>query len=236
MAQNLLTFFQKTAFDSGELCFCVGFPKMEISQPSLYIPRRRLLGLIFCTGTGLLLGAGKSDAMWSVADVLRSISNSDEPPVNTQIPPALRGVLGANAAAYSKFLARLNLKKMSVRQIIDSHAKARGNVHNTLPPRQLWGNIRNTLLALDKVAIRLGEPVGEVLSVYRSPAYNALCPGARSHSYHLRNNAIDVRFNSSPKKVAAAARDLRKQGKFQGGVGRYPGFTHIDTRGTNVDW
>lgn len=237
MAQNLLSFFQKTAFAPRDLCFCVAFPKMEIPQTSLHhVPRRRLLGLIFCTGTGLLLGSGKADAMWSVMDVLRGISSPVDRPVDSSIPPALRGVLGPQSAAYSKFLARLNLRRISVRQIIDSHAKARGNVHNTLPPRQLWGNIRHTLLVLDKVAIRLGEPVGEILSVYRSPAYNALCPGARSNSYHLRNNAIDVRFNSSPKKVAAAARDLRKQGKFEGGVGRYSGFTHIDTRGTNVDW
>jgi hypothetical protein len=29
---------------------------------------------------------------------------------------------------------------------------------------------------------------------------------------------------------------MRKEGVFKGGVGRYPGFTHIDTRGSNADW
>jgi hypothetical protein len=29
---------------------------------------------------------------------------------------------------------------------------------------------------------------------------------------------------------------VRSKGAFQGGIGRYPDFTHIDTRGYNVDW
>lgn len=208
------------------------FLKMESNQ--IHIPRRRLLGVIFCAGAGMLVGASKADAMWSVWDVLKG--ETGETPDKSEIPPSLRGVLGSNAEAYRKFLSRIGLRKISVQQIMDSHAKARRGVHNTLPPKQLWGNIRSTLIALDKVSVRLGEPVGEVLSVYRSPAYNAMCPGAKSHSYHLRNNAIDVRYNSSPRKVAALARDMRKAGLFKGGVGRYPGFTHIDTRGSNADW
>jgi len=201
-------------------------------KTGIHIPRRRLLGLVFCTGTGLLMGAGKADAMWNILDVFRG----EEPGGNSDIPPSLRGVIGPGGEAYRNFLSRIGLRKISVQDIMDTHAKAHGRVHNTLPPRQLWGNIRSTLMALDKVAVRLGEPVGEVISVYRSPAYNATCPGAKSHSYHMRNNAIDVRFNCSPRKVSATARDMRKQGLFKGGVGRYPGFTHLDTRGTNADW
>lgn len=205
-----------------------------MEQTQIHIPRRRLMGLIFCAGAGMLLGASKSDAMWSVLDVLNG--ENGETPDRSPIPPSLRGVLGHNGEVYKKFLSRIGLRKMSLQDIIDSHAKAHGHIHNTLPPRQMWGNIRTTLQALDKVAARLGEPVGEVLSVYRCPAYNATCPGAKSHSYHMRNNAIDVRFSSSPRKVAAMARDMRKAGLFKGGVGRYPGFTHIDTRGLNADW
>ncbi len=192
------------------------------------------MGLIFCAGAGLLAGASKADAMWSVLDVLKG--EAGETPDVSSTPPSLRGVIGYNGEAYRKFLSRIGLRKISIQQILDSHAKARRGVHNTLPPRQLWGNIRSTLIALDKVSGRLGEPVGEVLSVYRCPAYNAMCPGAKSHSYHMRNNAVDVRYNSSPRKVAATARDLRKSGVFKGGVGRYPGFTHMDTRGSNADW
>jgi hypothetical protein len=236
MARSLLRPTEKS-LSLDAICAFVSLRRMtEPTDSPILLPRRRLLGLVFTTGTGLLLGLGKADAMWNVMDVVRSVSGGDNPAPANEIPPALRGVLGSSSTAYAKFLSRLNLRRISVRQIIDSHAKARGNVHNTLPPRQLWGNIRSTLLVLDKVAARLGEPVGEVLSVYRSPAYNALCGGAKSNSYHVRNNAIDVRFNSSARKVAAAARDLRREGKFSGGVGRYPGFTHLDTRGSNADW
>ena len=194
------------------------------------------MGLIFCAGTGLLLGAGKAGAMWNIREVLENYSPSPSKLSWNEIPPSLRGVLGGDAGAYARFLNRIGLKQISVQGIMDSHAKAHGHIHNTLPPRQMWGNIRKTLRALDTVATRLGEPVGEVISVYRSPAYNATCPGAKSHSYHMRNNAIDVRFNTSPRKVSALAREMRGAGLFQGGVGCYPGFTHIDTRGKNADW
>ncbi len=204
------------------------------SEQLILIPRRRLMGIILAAGAGLLAGASKADAMWSVMDVLNGAS--DNKPDLSSVPPSMRGVLGYQADAYRKFLSRIGLRRMSVQQIMDTHAKAHGKIHNTLPPRQLWGNIRSTLLAVDKVSVRLGEPVGEVLSVYRSPAYNATCRGAKSQSYHLRNNAIDMRFHSSPRKVARMARDMRKAGLFKGGIGQYPGFTHMDTRGTNADW
>ena len=200
---------------------------MERPSERTYIPRRRLLGLIFCAGTGLLLGASKASAMWSIQDVIDSYVPSAAKLSWGEVPPSLRGVIGADREAYARFLTRIGMKKISVQGILDSHAKAHGHVHN---------NIRNTLRALDTVADRLGEPVGEVVSVYRSPAYNATCPGAKSHSYHMRNNAIDVRFSTCPRKVSALAREMRAAGLFHGGVGCYPGFTHIDTRGQNADW
>lgn len=205
-------------------------------ETSIAIPRRRLMGLIFCAGTGLLLGAKKMDAMWNIMEVANAHSTQDDRKAWQDLPPSLRGVIGSNVEVYSRYLSRIGLRNISIRQIIDTHAKAHGNVHNTLPPRQLWGNIQKTLRALDKVSVGLGEPVSEVVSVYRSPAYNACCPGAKSHSYHLRNNAIDVRFNASPRKVAAVARGMREAGLFRGGIGRYSDFTHLDTRGTNADW
>lgn len=209
---------------------------MENEISHLCLSRRRLLGVIFGAGVGLLAGASKADAMWSVSDLLSSLAEGGVPKPDPNVPPALRGILGAQTDAYSRFLARLNLRSMSVRQIIDAHAKAHGRVHNTLPPRQYWPNIRNTLRVVDRVANRLGQPVHEVVSVYRNPAYNATCPGAKSNSYHMRNNAIDLRFKATPAQVARAARELRQGGLFQGGVGRYANFTHIDTRGFNADW
>ena len=120
--------------------------------------------------------------------------------------------------------------------MISTHPKSHGSNHNTLPPRFLWRNIRSTLKVVDSLAERLDLQVEEVVSAYRTRAYNARCPGARSSSYHLCNNAMDVVFKCPPGKVAAMARAMRATGLFKGGVGRYRGFTHIDTRGANADW
>lgn len=100
----------------------------------------------------------------------------------------------------------------------------------------MWPNIRSTLRVADSLADRLDLKMKDVISVYRSPAYNSRCPGAKSNSYHTRNNAMDIVFPCKPGKVAAMARAMRATGLFRGGVGRYGGFTHIDTRGANVDW
>jgi uncharacterized protein YcbK (DUF882 family) len=93
-----------------------------------------------------------------------------------------------------------------------------------------------TLKVVDRVSVQLGQPVREIVSAYRSPAYNARCAGASRGSWHQANVAVDVKFPVPPSTVAQTVRTLRSAGYFRGGVGRYSSFTHIDTRGQNVDW
>ena len=152
------------------------------------------------------------------------------------IPATWLPQLGSLLPSYADYLQRTNFRQMTVRQVIAPHAKSHGSIHNTLPPRFMWRNIRSTLKVVDSLADRLDMPVQEVVSVYRTPAYNARCPGAKSNSFHLCNNAMDLVFKCPPGKVAAMARAMRSAGLFKGGVGRYGSFTHIDTRGTNADW
>jgi uncharacterized protein YcbK (DUF882 family) len=52
----------------------------------------------------------------------------------------------------------------------------------------------------------------------------------------MRNVALDLQFDSRPSKVAKVARALREEGRFRGGIGLYPDFVHVDTRGTNATW
>lgn len=144
--------------------------------------------------------------------------------------------LGPTLPAYAQFVDKMNLRNISIHNVIRPHTNVRGNVQNSLPPKAMWGNIRSTLKVIDSLADRLDLQAKELISVYRSPAYNAKCPGAKTSSLHMRNNAIDVTFNCAPGKVAAMARAMRATGLFQGGVGRYSGFTHVDTRGKNADW
>lgn len=137
---------------------------------------------------------------------------------------------------YAAYLAKQRLRNISVKQVIDAHMKTRGTVRNTPPPRSMWKNIVPALRVADRIAAELRVPVVEVVSAYRSPSYNARCPGAKRESMHTRNLALDLKFATSPRNVAAMAERLRKKGYFKGGIGRYGSFTHIDTRGENVDW
>ena len=93
-----------------------------------------------------------------------------------------------------------------------------------------------TLRVIDRISSEMRTPVMEIVSAYRTPAYNARCGGAKSHSWHMANVAVDVRFDTSARKVTSATRSLRDRGLFKGGVGSYSSFTHVDTRGTNVNW
>jgi hypothetical protein len=183
------------------------------------LARRGFLGLLAGCAGGLWLAPRASAGIFDV-----------------ELPSGWRLSQGANLAAYCEYLRSLQLTRISVGQILESHAKCRGGVWNALPPQSMWRNIGPTLKAVDLVAAELGQPVREVVSVYRTPRYNSKCPGAACGSYHMRNNAIDVRFGAGPTTVAAAATRLRAIGRFHGGVGHYPSFTHIDTRGVNATW
>jgi len=138
--------------------------------------------------------------------------------------------------SYADYLAGLRLKYITPMQVIKAHAKRKGSLWNSLPPRSMWRDMGGSLKVTDKIAAQVGTPVKEVTSAYRSPAYNRRCPGAKSQSWHMKNFALDLKFATSTSRVAAAARYLRSKGVFKGGVGRYSSFTHIDTRGHNVDW
>lgn len=93
-----------------------------------------------------------------------------------------------------------------------------------------------TLRVADELAKRLDAPLVRINSAYRSPRYNARIGGAASHSQHLNNNALDLKFACGGSEAARLARRLRDEGAFVGGIGIYRNFVHLDTRGENVTW
>lgn len=202
-------------------------------QPSL-LTRRGALRLLALSGAGLMAGTGSSHAFFDFFSSFGAPSPKTLDELG--IPVAWRVSLGAHLPSYVEYLSKLRLKHIPIKQIIEPHTRVRGKVHNSLPPRAMWANIRATLRVADALSDRLDIPAKALVSVYRSPAYNARCAGAKSNSYHMRNNAIDIVFPCAPGKVAAMARAMRASGIFRGGVGRYGGFTHVDTRGANADW
>lgn len=207
--------------------------KSEQATPSV-LTRRGALRLLALSGVGLMAGTQSSNAFM---DFLSSF-DSASPTIlsDMKIPMDWRVLLGPQLASYAEYLRKARLRNVTIKQLIQPHTHVRGSVHNSLPPKAMWGNVRSTLKVVDSLADRLDLKIEEVVSVYRSPAYNSRCPGAKSNSYHMRNNAMDIVFPCAPGKVAAMARAMRATGLFRGGVGRYAGFTHVDTRGTNADW
>jgi uncharacterized protein YcbK (DUF882 family) len=137
---------------------------------------------------------------------------------------------------YANYIKGLKLRNITPRMVLEPHFKTRGRTRNSLPPRYMWKNIAPTLRVLDKMSSSMRRPISSLLSIYRSPSYNRAVRG-KSRSYHMQNIACDVQFKGvSPRTVAAVARKLRSQGVYNGGVGRYSSFTHVDTRGFKADW
>jgi Peptidase M15 len=142
----------------------------------------------------------------------------------------------ANEDEYRDFIASLGLRHITPEAVIRPHRNQRKGVANEIPPQKYWEKIRPTLEAAEAIQDELGVPLRLINSAYRSPEYNAACAGSASNSYHTKNMALDLVFACSPREAAQAAKKLRSQGCFKGGIGVYASFIHIDTRGKNVDW
>jgi hypothetical protein len=199
----------------------------DLQKPFVQLPlsRRSVLGTLGLAGLGLLAGAGSADASSAANRIDLSGLSADW--VRLQDPRTV--------VEYARFIHALRLRYISTEQVIASHAKSISSTWNTLPPKAWWNRMGYTLRVVDRVAQELRQPVTEVLSAYRSPSYNTKCRGARC-SWHQANMAVDVRFGTKASAVTATARSLRDRGLFKGGVGGYSNFTHIDTRGQNINW
>lgn len=129
-----------------------------------------------------------------------------------------------------KILDAAGVRYFSARElcIVGRTAKAGDRIVSLSAPRvRLFKNILETV----RVADWLREQVGplRVLSGYRDPAYNAAV-GGEDGSLHMAFNALDIQSNAvSPERLAALA--AKHPLARQMGIGLYPTFVHIDTRG-----
>lgn len=107
--------------------------------------------------------------------------------------------------------------------------------HNGEPPREIWVNVLPTMRLVDDLRRALGRPV-RVTSSYRNKPYNDAC-GSTDGSLHRVFNALDIQADgATPHEVWSILKAWRKAGRFEGGLGLYPSFVHVDTRGYNADW
>jgi len=138
--------------------------------------------------------------------------------------------------AYATYLESFAFRYITPREIILPHYRSRNGVNNVLPPQEMWDRLPPTLAVADEIRHRLGVKLLGITSAYRSPEYNAQCPGAASRSYHTRNMALDLIYDCPTQEVYDMAEQLRQEGFFKGGIGLYNSFVHIDTRGRNATW
>jgi hypothetical protein len=210
------------------------------------INRRRVIGGLGLAGLGLLVTSTSARAASSssvsapkvtVQTQARQSIRPESPRLDLSgVPEEWAEKQGSLLPEYSRYLTNLRLRSISPQQVIEAHAKSHGSIWNTLPPRAWWTRMGYTLRVTDRVALEMNVSEVEIISAYRAPAYNAHCEGAKSRSWHQANVAVDVKFPARASQVAAAARNLRSRGLFKGGVGGYWNFTHIDSRGENMDW
>ncbi len=198
------------------------------------------LGLLVGSATGHAVPAKKSGGVPPVVSVQTQTRAAAKPVAGrldlSGLPPEWVRSQGSQLSEYGRYLANLKLRSISPQQVIEAHAKNKGEIWNALPPRAWWTRMGYTLRVADRIALEMNVNEVEIISAYRAPAYNAHCEGARSGSWHQANVAVDVKFSGRASQMTATARNLRDRGLFKGGVGGYWNFTHIDTRGENMNW
>ncbi|MBC8126233.1 MAG: hypothetical protein H8M99_03665 [Gloeobacteraceae cyanobacterium ES-bin-144] len=209
--------------------------------------RRRVIGQLGLAGLGMMAsstianaatsGSGNSTPKVSVQTASRVPATSI---VQTATMPDLPEEWAVKNSAvlpqYLRYLDALKLQRICPKQVIEAHAKSKGSVWNSLPPKAWWNRMGYVLKIVDRVAREMNVSEVEIISAYRCPVYNAHCEGAKAGSWHQANVAADVKFPVRASQVTATTRNLRDLGLFKGGVGGYWNFTHIDARGANVNW
>lgn len=145
-----------------------------------------------------------------------------------------------------QFLDHLGLVHFKGKEFTPYWSRYRGKVQNSCPPEALWHKIIPTLVVLDAIREALNAPI-ELLSTYRSPAYNAAV-GGEAGSFHMRFMAVDFTADCGARELHRLAKSMRGRlfklpgnlGNFRyaGGIGLYVGsnFVHIDCRGTDANW
>ena len=149
------------------------------------------------------------------------------------------------AEQHEEFIDRLGLRHFNGAEFTPYWSRTRNGVKNSVPHESLWPNIIPTLIVLDELRETLGAVI-TLTSTYRSPAYNAAIKGEPG-SFHMKYRAIDFQCASgSPSQWAQRLKSFRGRSftlpgnggtfAFRGGVGLYPTFVHVDTRGTDANW
>jgi len=136
---------------------------------------------------------------------------------------------------FSAWFAKQGIRHFSDKEVLFRGARDAKLKLNTDPPRASWPAIIPTLRVLDLLRDSVGSPI-RLISIYRSPAYNSRI-GGEKNSFHTKFCAIDFQSDFVSSAVLhSALGKMRTKGVFKGGLGLYPKFVHVDTRGYNANW
>lgn len=147
-------------------------------------------------------------------------------------PPSAAKKLTGAKADFQRLLDEAGVRYFDADEVFFRGARDARLQLNTDPPRSLWPSLLAVTKVADEARHRIGRPL-RINSAYRNAAYNRAIGGA-SASIHMRGGALDL--SGSPVTMRRILRELRDEGLFKGGIGRYSTFTHVDVRGKNVDW
>lgn len=158
---------------------------------------------------------------------------SPAPPTSASTPKrkSEKKLTGAKAD-FQKLLDEAGIKYFTADEVFFRGARDAKLQLNSDPPRALWPSLLAVTKVADEARHRLGRPL-RINSAYRSPAYNRAISGAK-YSQHTQGGALDL--SGSPATLHRILKEMRAEGLFRGGIGRYKTFTHVDVRGKNADW
>lgn len=138
-------------------------------------------------------------------------------------------------AKFTKWFARHKFRNFSAQEFTSYFEVTRRGVTNSYPPEDSWGEIIHALRVVDELRDHFDKPI-VLLSSYRNSAYNKKCGGV-SNSQHRYFRALDIACAGvTPRELYTVLLKWRRAGRFTGGLGLYPTFVHIDTRGYNATW
>jgi hypothetical protein len=190
------------------------------------------LFVVFLTG---LREIGEQSHLPSSSDsILPTSPKSQAPPTTASTPKrkSEKKLTGAKAD-FQKLLDEAGIRYFTADEVFYRGARDAKLQLNTDPPRALWPSLLAVTRVADEARHRLGKPL-RINSAYRSPAYNRALPGSASNSIHMKGGALDL--SGSPATLHRILTEMRREGLFRGGIGRYKTFTHVDVRGKNADW
>ena len=154
--------------------------------------------------------------------------------------PGSPEAIAANAETFTQGFQRLKLEHFTAREFLTMGAghfdsRSPGYALNSHPPRILWAKIYQLARVLDKLRKEIDAPI-QLQSVFRNERYNAAIGGAPL-SQHKLGQAADISSpRRSPLYLWRCAIRERDKGTFEGGIGLYDNFVHIDIRGKRANW